>query len=393
MSPPIFFVCRINTNAPNKATFSEKLCEDYPMVKNLDPFIGPNTSPLPAYYTLPRLVEDCPYEPTRCNPDIEHRVARQCETWFLGYANYDSEHTARLMGLKAGELTSACYPIADEFHLRTVADYLTWLFQMDDWTDDYGKSETEAMKNDCMGAMRDPLGWKTEMRGGSMVKDYTARLAQTAGPGCLNRFIENMELFFKAVVSQANDRSNNKIPTLEEYIDIRRDTSGCKPCFQLAEFVGRFDLPQEVVENERIMRMEQSTNDLVTWSNDIFSYDKEQIRDDKHSMIPITMHHYGLGLQEAIEFVGAMCKRSVDNFVHDRTLLMKEKEGVWSKDVMAMVKEYALGLEHWISGSLHWSFETQRYFGTNGQEVKRHKIVNLSPKFPSTEKTSHNLPN
>ena len=31
------------------------------------------------------------------------------------------------------------------------------------------------------------------------------------------------------------------------------------------------------------------------------------------------------------------------------------------------------------NSSLHWSYQTHRYFGTNGMEVKRHRVVELLP--------------
>lgn len=96
-----------------------------------------------------------------------------------------------------------------------------------------------------------------------------------------------MDLFFKAVYQQALDRKNGVVPDLESYIAMRRDTSGCKPCFALIEvrlstesssrarpssnmdlqYAGSFDLPDEVVQHPVIQALEEATNDLVTWSN------------------------------------------------------------------------------------------------------------------------------
>lgn len=76
-----------------------------------------------------------------------------------------------------------------------------------------------------------------------------------------------MDLFFIAVAKQADDRANGRIPDLESYITVRRDTSGCKPCFALIEYAARIDLPDEVMSHPVIMAMEEATNDLVTWSN------------------------------------------------------------------------------------------------------------------------------
>jgi len=45
-----------------------------------------------------------------------------------------------------------------------------------------------------------------------------------------------------------------------------------------------------------------------------------------------------------------------------------------------MVDGYAQGLQDWITGSLHWSFMTKRYFQDKGAEVKRTRFVKLLPK-------------
>lgn len=108
----------------------------------------------------------------------------------------------------------------------------------------------------------------------------------TASPGAQRRFIETMALFFDSVEQQARDRDSGAIPDLESYIALRRDTSGCKPCWALLEcnpsrFLcpsAPFDrdtsldaynlhLPDEVMEHQLIASIEEAANDLVTWSN------------------------------------------------------------------------------------------------------------------------------
>lgn len=76
-----------------------------------------------------------------------------------------------------------------------------------------------------------------------------------------------MGLFFKAITVQARDRAAGVIPDLEDYIAVRRDTSGCKPCWALIEYASGLDLPDEVMEHPIIQSLDEATNDLVTWSN------------------------------------------------------------------------------------------------------------------------------
>lgn len=76
-----------------------------------------------------------------------------------------------------------------------------------------------------------------------------------------------MNMFFQAVEQQTNDRDGEVVPDLESYIDMRRDTSGCKPVFDLIEYALGFELPEEVVDHPVIKALNQGANDLVTWSN------------------------------------------------------------------------------------------------------------------------------
>ncbi|KAF8629977.1 hypothetical protein AX17_005542 [Amanita inopinata Kibby_2008] len=331
------------------------------------------TTDAPSHFILPDLVSHCTY-PLRVNANC-YKQARASERWLLRGANHNKKRRAAFMGLKAGELTAACYPDADAPHLRVCDDFMNYLFNLDDWLDEFDVEGTCGMEKCCIGAMRNPINFQTDKKAGILTKSFFSRLVQTAGPGCRERFIESMQLFFTAVAQQALDRASGMTPDLESYITVRRDTSGCKPCFQLIEYVGRFDLPQEVVEHPVIQSLEEATNDLVTWSNDIFSYNVEQSRNDTHNMIPVMMAQKGLNLQEAVDFVGECCRVSIERFETDRQLIPS-----WGPEIDRDVAKYVDGLQNWIVGSLHWSFDSERYFGKLGPQIKQDRKIELLPK-------------
>jgi hypothetical protein len=92
-------------------------------------------------------------------------------------------------------------------------------------------------------------------------------------------------------------------------------------------------------------------------------------------MIPVVMNEEGIDLQSAVDFVGALCRQSIDRFNDDRDSLPS-----WGPKIDRDVAVYVDGLANWIVGSLHWSFETERYFGKTGQDVKVTRIVDLLPR-------------
>jgi len=87
-------------------------------------------------------------------------------------------------------------------------------------------------------------------------------------------------------------------------------------------------------------------------------------------MIAIVMHHHGMALQEAVDFVGDLCEKSVDRFSEGRARLPS-----WGPGIDAQVQVYVQGLADWIVGSLHWSFESERYFGKKGGRIKKDRLV------------------
>jgi hypothetical protein len=96
-------------------------------------------------------------------------------------------------------------------------------------------------------------------------------------------------------------------------------------------------------------------------------------------MIEVLMHHQSLPLQSAVDVVGELCKQSIDRFIEDRAAL-SELSPMWGAKIDREVSLYVEGLASWIVGSLHWSFESERYFGRSGMEIKKTRVVHLLPK-------------
>lgn len=95
-------------------------------------------------------------------------------------------------------------------------------------------------------------------------------------------------------------------------------------------------------------------------------------------MIVILMEYYGMNLQEAVDYVGGLCRRTIAAFSKNKTRVPSFGCAKLDRDVAA----YVQGLQDWIVGSLHWSFMSERYFGKEGAEVKKHRHVVLLPKKP-----------
>ncbi|THH16145.1 hypothetical protein EW146_g4434 [Bondarzewia mesenterica] len=336
----------------------------------------------PSSFILPDLVSHCPFPLTyHLNGDV---IASESLNWLLSFVpHFTPRKVAAMHGLQAGELTAYCYNNCAPERLRIVSDFMNYLFHLDNVSDGMMAHDTKGLSDWVMNAFEWPDEFRPlegqkegveEISAAKLARDFWSRCIRDARPDVQARFKSSMQMFFEAVQRQTEDRAAGVVPDLESYIDVRRDTSGCKPVFDLIEYSLDMELPEEVVEHPIIKALNQGANDLVTWSNDIFSYNVEQARGDTHNMICIFMEHDGLALQDAVDRVGALCKQTIDAFVENQARVPS-----WSPEVDRDVQLYVRGLQEWIVGSLHWSFMTRRYFGNDGEMVKKTRFVKLLP--------------
>lgn len=88
------------------------------------------------------------------------------------------------------------------------------------------------------------------------------------------------------------------------------------------------------------------------------------------------MKHDGMTVQQAFDKVGQLCTGTMDSFAEN----LKRVPSFGDEQLDSDVQLYIRGLQDWISGSLHWSFMTERYFGKDGEQVKRTRVIKLLEK-------------
>ncbi|KAF8479287.1 isoprenoid synthase domain-containing protein [Russula ochroleuca] len=336
----------------------------------------------PSFFVFPDLLSHCPFSLTY--HDDGDAIAADSLEWIMSYLpHFTQNKVAALRGLQAGELTAYCFNNCASDHLRVVSDFMNFLFHLDDVSDGHLARDAEGLGNCVMNAFEWPDDYRPvrgqlggiqiqENSAAKLARDFWSRCIRDCAPAVQQRFKSHMHMFFEAVHQQALYRASDIVPDFDTYVEMRRETSGCKPVFDLIEYSLDMELPDAVMEHPVIVALNDGTNDLVTWSNDLFSYNVEQSRGDTHNMICVFMINDGLSLQQAVDRIGEMCKRTIDTFVENQARVPS-----WGDCIDRDVKLYVNGLQEWIVGSLHWSFMTTRYFGDNGGVVRATRIVEL----------------
>lgn len=187
------------------------------------------------------------------------------------------------------------------------------------------------------------------------------------------RFVDTAELYVKAAFQQTVNRSIDRIPTVQEFIMLRRSTSGVDLSFVVLEYSLGLNLPDEVHSDPTISELRMAANDIITWSNDIYSFPVEQSRGDAHNLVFITMCEQKIDAQSAINYVDQLIRKRTREYVEAKQSLQS-----FGPEVEQEVVRYIQGMEYWIQGSIHWVFITPRYFGADAEEVRNTGVVKLT---------------
>ena len=118
---------------------------------------------------------------------------------------------------------------------------------------------------------------------------------------------------------------------------------------------------------------------------DIYSYNIEQMHgDDLRNIVTCVMNEHHTDVNGAILWVKDYIIGAGERFHAAKATLPQLEEPLNSQ-----VKEYCDGLGQLVRGNDDWSFESERYFGDKGLEIKENGWVLLMPKMITTERRPH----
>ncbi|KAG8783460.1 hypothetical protein FRC12_019701 [Ceratobasidium sp. 428] len=295
---------------------------------------------------------------TKINP---HWVETEADsyTWFSSYGLYDDRKLQRFFEAKFGLMAALAFPDADLERFRPAMDFILWLFTFDDFNDAEGPREnTESTKlaiSEVMDVLRNPELARPTLSIATSLQSLFRRMRATSCCGSANRFVDAFDLYTQATLKQNINRSVDNLPTVEEFIQLRRDTSAVKMMFPVLEYTLGLSLPDEVHGDPVIGELLLAGNDLLTWANDVYSFPIEQAREDTHNLVFIVMWNEGLDLEHAIDYVDKLIQKRLQEYIHAKAQLRS-----FSPEVDAQVEQYVRGVEYGVQGSISWTFMTPR---------------------------------
>ncbi|CAE6452046.1 unnamed protein product [Rhizoctonia solani] len=223
-----------------------------------------------------------------------------------------------------------------------------------------------------MRVLRDPSIPPPKFKTAAALQSCFNRMCQDGDAATLRRFVNATDQYTQRSFQQQINKSAELIPTVEEYIQHRREASAMMTALAVLEYTLGLKLPDEVASHPVVTQLGITGSDILNWANDIYSFPVEFARGDVHNFVCVAMEHENLGVEEAIAYVDGRIRERVDEYVS-----IKKNLPSFGPDLDEQVASYIQGIEYFVQGFIEWSFITPRYFGDDAKRVRETGIVNL----------------
>ncbi|KAI0293873.1 terpenoid synthase [Multifurca ochricompacta] len=330
---------------------------------------------MPTRYHIPNTLETWKW-PRQLNPHYID-VKEVSSAWLRSFQAFSPKAQDAYDRCDFSLLASLAYPYHNKERLRTGCDLMNVFFVFDEYSDVANGDQVQEMANIVMDALRNPHTPrpKDEWIGGEVTRQFWELAIKTASPPSQKRFIETYGAYTQSVVQQAVDRINKHIPTIQEYLQVRRNNIGATPAFAMIEL--EMNLPDDVVHHPAVEELSVLATDIIILGNDIVSYNVEQARGDgDYNIVTIVMHENKVDIHGAMDWLYEHHKVLEGKFMD----IYENKIPRFSELVDEQLGQYVDGLGNWVRANDQWAFESERYFGKRGREIQRTRWVTLLPK-------------
>jgi hypothetical protein len=294
--------------------------------------------------------------PPRNNPHVGP-ARRHLREWVEAVGLVRSESAAtRFESANFAGFAAQTYPDADETALCLVADWFGWLFLLDDQLDDglVGRdlNATQALVYQLAAVL---LDGETSAQSpiAAALADLWQRTRMRASADWRDRFTRHMTAGCAAALWETTNRIAGVIPSVADYVANRRHTGAIYVCMDLVDVVTGTEVPAEVYLEPAFQQVLTAACDVVCWTNDLYSLDKEHGLGEVHNLVTVVEHHSGCSRDQAVlEVVGAV-DSELDRFLVGAAVLARRANPA--------IEVALAGMRSWTRGNFDWSSATRRY--------------------------------
>jgi hypothetical protein len=312
--------------------------------------------------TIPLLY--CPFTPA-INP-LASEAARHSDAWVQAFNLHEGASFHKYQQDNFAWLTARFYPGARLEQLKIANDFVVLLFAIDDLLDhQLDKAPLVQQKENFQYFIeqftRIVNGEAADSSGDDMpviaaMADLWPRIARISPPGWIDGLADSISALLKAAIWEyENVRST--LPTVAQYLERRPFLAGAHISAGIIPIIEEIWLPEEVMQDPVVKALEGLSRNLVCWSNDLFSFSKEQGHGDEHNLVSVLQHERKLTLEEAI-----VCAAAIHNTDMRQFITLSSQLPVYDEKTNRALERYVEAHRRHIRGNVDWSErDSKRY--------------------------------
>ncbi|BCL15177.1 terpene synthase family protein [Micromonospora sagamiensis] len=304
---------------------------------------------------------DCPIPP-RLSP---HADATQewLSTWLARFdLPLDRGALDRLDRAGIARYAGRIYPDVSPTDLRTLAALFTWFFLVDDLCDAPHRSTPEEVDGLRQGVVRLLRAGPRSRHPGftgplrrMLVDAWRAPRARMPTRWQV-RFTDAMAHHLDGAWRESVNKAAGRVPTVAEYVPLRRATSAAYVSYALVEFVTGQVLPDVVYHHPLLVRIAETANDLLSWFNDVVSLERDRVGAGGHNLVLATAHERGVPVETAVALVADAWRAAMDRFVALRATVPS-----FGPELDRAVAVHLDAMANSVRGTIDWTLESARY--------------------------------
>lgn len=303
---------------------------------------------------------DIPFDDSRISPDVGAARAASLQ-WVLDrqLVQTDASMTA-FRAADYADMVARFWPDARGDALTWAAKFYSYGFLMDDQfpatLPDRAERATAALHEQILLMFRapgTPLSYECPIT--VAYHELWADMAEAMPQSWLDRFGSNYGRYLAANVTEIAVRKH--MPDLRTYIKLRRWGCGMFHVLDMAELVGGFQVPPQVMAHPLITELRWTATDAVAWMNDVHSVERDLARGEtNHNLVLVlaAQHHYShdTALADAITMTNdALARYSA---IEKQIPTLYNVLGL-NDDEQDTVRQFLAGCRHAILGYYDWA--------------------------------------
>lgn len=310
-------------------------------------------------------------------------VKPESDEWLRSFQALDAKSQRSFDLCNFSLLGSLVYPLLDKDGVRVACDLMVLFFIYDEFTDKVDGDGARLYAEMVMDAIRNPHKDRPqgEPKLGEIARQFWLRAIKVSSLAAQTRFIASFSEYVFAVIDEASDRAKGHIRGTEDYLKLTRLTAGGYPAFVAVE--AGLNIPNEVMAHPALETLCSLAAESLVLTNDMYSFNIEQASGHGgHNIVTVIMNEKGVDLDGALAWLGEYHGEVLSKFQAQSHTLPS-----WGPAIDSDVETFVERLGYWIRGIDCWSLETERYFGTKGPEIQKHRLVTLLPKAKKPDVT------